>query len=50
MPNREAKRRKWKKRLLNKKWATEGRTTAQHKKWLAKQKEKGVQMPVYGRI
>ena len=50
MPNSKAKDRKRKKALLNKKWATEGRTAKQHKKWLAKQKEKGVQMPVYGRI
>ena len=49
MPNRKAKDRKRKKKLLNKKWATEGRTAVQHKKYLAKQKEKGPQMPVYGR-
>jgi len=47
MPNREAKRRKWKKRLLNKKLNTEGRTAKQHKKWLAKQKDKGPVIPVY---
>ena len=34
---------------LNKKWASEGRTAAQHKKWLAKQEDKGTQFPVYGR-
>jgi hypothetical protein len=47
MPNTKAKNRKRKKTLLNKKWSIEGRTAKQHKKWLAKQKEKGVQMPVY---
>ena len=49
MPNTKAKDRKRKRRLLNKKWATEGRTANQHKKWLAKQEEKGPQIPVYGR-
>ena len=49
MPNRKAKDRKRKRMLLNKKLATEGRTAKQHKKWLAKQKEKGSQMPIYGR-
>ena len=48
MPNSKAKNRKRKKALLNKKWATEGRTAVQHKKYLAKQKEKGPQMPVWG--
>ena len=43
MPNRKAKDNKKKKALLNKKWATEGRTANQHKKWLAKQAEKGTQ-------
>jgi hypothetical protein len=47
MPNTKAKDRKRKRRQLNKKWATEGRTAVQHKKWLAK--EKGTQLPVYGR-
>ena len=37
MPNRKAKETKRKRALLNKKWATEGRTAKQHKKWLAKQ-------------
>ena len=37
MPNRSAKERKRKRRLLNKKWAREGRTANQHKKYLAKQ-------------
>ena len=49
MPNRAAKDRKRKKAALNKKWATEGRTAAQHKKWLIKQEEKAVQIPIYGR-
>ena len=49
MPNSKAKTRKRKKALLNKKWATEGRTAKQHKKWLAKQKDNGPQFPVYGR-
>jgi hypothetical protein len=49
MPNTKAKDRKRKKVALNKKWATEGRTAKQHKKWLAKQKESGIQLPVYGR-
>ena len=49
MPNRGAKDRKRKRRLLNKKLESEGRTAKQHKKWLAKQKEKGPQMPIYGR-
>ena len=49
MPNRKAKDKKRRLKNLNKKWATEGRTAAQHKKYLAKQAEKGPQMPVYGR-
>ena len=49
MPNRGAKDRKRKKAALNKKWSTEGRTAAQHKKYLQKQAEKGVQIPIYGR-
>ncbi len=48
MPNSEAKNRKKKKAALNKKWATEGRTAKQHKKWLAKQGDKG-NIPIYGR-
>ena len=44
MPNRKAKDRKRKRMILNKKWATEGRTAAQHKKWLTKQEEKGIQI------
>ena len=40
MPNSKAKDRKRKKALLNKKWATEGRTANQHKKWLEKNKNK----------
>ena len=50
MPNRKAKDRKRKRMLLNKKLTAEGRTAKQHKKWLTKQKEKGPQIPVYGRI
>tara|TARA_Y100000401_G_C8271939_1_gene198789 strand:- start:261 stop:413 length:153 start_codon:yes stop_codon:yes gene_type:complete len=49
MPNRTAKENKRKKAALNKKWATEGRTAVQHKKYLAKQAEKGTQVPVWGR-
>ena len=40
MPNSKAKNRKRKKALLNKKWATEGRTAKQHKKWLEEDKDK----------
>tara|TARA_R100000234_G_scaffold82202_1_gene51854 strand:+ start:3826 stop:3978 length:153 start_codon:yes stop_codon:yes gene_type:complete len=49
MPNKDAKNRKKKRALLNKKWASEGRTAVQHKKWLVKQAEKGTQIPIYGR-
>ena len=49
MPNRKAKDKKIRRKRLNDKWKVEGRTAKQHKKWLAKQKEKGPQMPVYGR-
>ena len=49
MPNRKAKVRKQRRRELDKKWATEGRTANQHKKWLAKQEEKGSQIPVWGK-
>ena len=49
MPNRKAKDRKRKRMLLNKKLSAECRTAKQHKKWLTKQKEKGTQLPVYGR-
>jgi hypothetical protein len=49
MPNRKAKENKRRKRMLTKKLSTEGRTAVQHKKWLAKQEEKGTQMPVWGR-
>ena len=48
MPNRGAKDRKKKRALLNKKWAIEGRTANQHKKWLVKREERGVQTP-FGR-
>jgi len=37
MPNKAAKIRKQNKLKLNKKWAKEGRTAKQHKKWLLKQ-------------
>ena len=49
MPNRKAKENKRKKVRLNERWKKEGRTAKQHKKWLAKQKESGIQLPVYGR-
>jgi len=49
MPNRKAKDRKWKKRKLNEKWKKEGRTAVQHKKWLNKQQETGIQAPMYER-
>jgi len=49
MPNKKAKDRKRKKAALNKKWATEGRTAVQHKKWLAKEKSNGPQTPGFGR-
>ena len=49
MPNKSAKLRKQQKAKLNKKLATEGRTAKQHKKYLAKQAEKGTQIPVWGR-
>jgi hypothetical protein len=49
MPNSKAKNRKRKKTLLNKKWSIEGRTAKQHKKWLAKQEEKGTQFPIWGK-
>ncbi len=37
MPNRNAKSRKMRRAKLNAKWAREGRTANQHKKWKAKQ-------------
>ena len=47
MPNRAAKDRKRKRMLLNKKWAREGRTATQHKKWIL---IGGKEIPkVYGR-
>ena len=49
MPNTKAKDRKIRRKRLNEKWKKEGRTAVQHKKWLAKEKEKGIQLPVYGR-
>lgn len=36
MPNRTAKDRKQRRQKLNAKWAREGRTANQHKKWKAK--------------
>ena len=36
MPNKKAKSKKQQRAKLNKKWASEGRTANQHKKWLAK--------------
>ena len=36
MPNKAAKTRKQNRLKLNKKWAKEGRTANQHKKWLVK--------------
>ena len=36
MPNKAAKLRKQNRLKLNKKWAAEGRTANQHKKWLEK--------------
>ena len=42
MPNRNAKARKEKKRLLNKKLSKMGRTANQVKKWKAKQKASGI--------
>tara|TARA_R110002020_G_scaffold41857_3_gene123043 strand:+ start:24 stop:173 length:150 start_codon:yes stop_codon:yes gene_type:complete len=48
MPSKKAKARKQKRAKLNKKWATEGRTANQHKKWLEKNKDKS-QTPIYGR-
>ena len=47
MPNTKAKDLKRKKRQLNEKWKVEGRTAKQHKKWLAKQRKTGTQIPVY---
>ena len=46
MPNRKAKDRKQKRQKLNKKWAIEGRTAKQHKKWL--KKNGGKPKPKYG--
>jgi len=47
MPNKAAKLRKQSKLRLNKKWATEGRTANQHKKWL--EKNSNVVKSAYGR-
>ena len=40
MHNKAAKMRKQNRLKLNKKWAKEGRTANQHKKWLAKEGNK----------
>ena len=42
MPNRGAKDRKAKRQALNKRWAKEGRTANQHKKWLERNSGKPV--------
>ena len=42
MPNRNAKDRKERRRKLNEKWAREGRTANQHKKYKAKLKKLGI--------
>jgi hypothetical protein len=47
VPNRKAKENKRKKALLTKKWAIEGRTAKQHKKWLTKQADKGITQPLW---
>jgi hypothetical protein len=44
MPSKSAKDRKRKRILLNKKWVEEGRTAMQHKKWLAKNKSKSLNL------
>ncbi len=46
MPNKSAKLRKQNRLKLNKKWAREGRTANQHKKWLVK--EDGQSKSKYG--
>ena len=48
MPNTKAKDRKRKRFQLNEKWKKEGRTANQHKKWLGKQKNTEIQVPMYG--
>ena len=48
MPNRKAKDNKRRKRMLTKKFAVEGRTAKQHKKWVSKQQEKKSSLPIYG--
>ena len=48
MPNKKAKDRKRKRLKLNKKWKSEGRTSAQHKKWLEKNKDNNTNKP-FGR-
>ena len=48
MPNRQAKARKQKRQALNKKWAREGRTANQHKKWKAKNPQSNIPRYRYG--
>ena len=42
MPNRKAKDKKERRRKLNEKWAREGRTANQHKKYLTKLEKSGI--------
>tara|TARA_E500000318_G_C3491061_1_gene184371 strand:+ start:277 stop:429 length:153 start_codon:yes stop_codon:yes gene_type:complete len=42
MPNRGAKDRKAKRQALNKRWAKEGRTANQHRKYLQKLRDAGI--------
>ena len=49
MPNRKAKDNKRRKVRLTEKWKKEGRTAKQHKKWLAKQVDKGIPQTQWGR-
>ena len=47
MPNKKAKQKKQQRAKLNKKWAAEGRTANQHKKWLEKKGKDN--KPTFGR-
>lgn len=49
MPNKKAKDKKRKRAALNKKWATEGRTERQHKKWLVKNRANQPSNPYFRR-
>jgi|TARA_R100000030_G_C3160986_1_gene100761 hypothetical protein len=49
MPSKEAKQRKRLRLAKNKELSKKGRTAKQYKRWLAKEREKGPQTPVYGR-